>query len=81
MGSDIKSNFFSRILIKFFNKIIWSAVIVKSQKMKKEIGILDAYVLPNGVDFMKFKPIERNEAKSVLNLNDKKHILFFTNPR
>ncbi len=59
MGSDvIKSKRIKRQLILFFVKNIWFETIVKSKNMRVENSI----VIPNGVDFNNFRPIDKNEA-------------------
>jgi teichuronic acid biosynthesis glycosyltransferase TuaC len=81
MGSDSKMGIFWRFVIRFNYMFIWQAVIVKSEEMKIELGLQRALVLPNGVDFQKFKPIEKKRAISKLGWDrSKKHILFAANP-
>jgi glycosyltransferase involved in cell wall biosynthesis len=49
--------------------------------MRRDIGIKNAFVLPNGVNFNRFYPIPQMEAIKKLNFNpQKKHILFAANP-
>ncbi len=80
MGSDIQARLFWRLIIKLLSKTHWKAIIVKSERMRKQIGISDALVIPNGVDFEKFKPIKKNIAKRKIKFNEKKHIIFVSNP-
>lgn len=80
MGSDIKGGWLSQNLIRFLNKHKWKAAIVKSERMKQHIKIADALVVPNGVDFEKFKFIEKNTARSKVGFNEKKHIIFVADP-
>ncbi len=80
MGSDIQAKTFWKLMIKFFNRISWKTTIVKSLRMREQIGISDALVIPNGVDFDKFKLIDKNIAKRKVRFNDKKHIIFASNP-
>lgn len=39
------------------------AVIVKSNRMKKKLKLNDVYVIPNGVDFVKFKPVVKTRSE------------------
>ncbi|MDQ7780599.1 MAG: glycosyltransferase [Planctomycetota bacterium] len=57
------------------------AVIVKSHRMKRRLGIGSAYVIPNGVDFGMFKPMDRSECRGRLGIASwKKVVLFVGNP-
>ncbi len=81
MGSDVKASTLLKYIIRGFNTIFWKNVIVKSQDMKEDAGLKEAHVIPNGVDFKKFKPIAREEAIQVTGWDpDQKHILFAANP-
>jgi glycosyltransferase involved in cell wall biosynthesis len=81
MGSDVSSNAFYKFFIKFFNYFFWKRVIVKSDEMKSILGIKDVFVIPNGVDFDKFKPIDKSTAliKTGWDIS-RQHILFAANP-
>jgi len=76
MGDDVKGSRLSQGFIRFLHKHRWKAVIVKSERMKNDIKIPDALVVPNGVDFEKFKFIDKKTARDKVNFNDKKHIIF-----
>jgi teichuronic acid biosynthesis glycosyltransferase TuaC len=81
MGSDVKSDKFYKIFIYLFNKCSWSKTIVKSEDMKMSLGIKGIQVIPNGVDLVKFKPLDQIECKNKLKWNsNKKQILFASNP-
>ncbi len=81
MGSDVKSKGYYRLLIKFFNRFFWSKTIVKSDDMFDTLQMSETEVIPNGVDFFKFKPINRNIALGETGWDkSKKHILFAANP-
>ena len=81
MGSDVKSDKFYKIFIYLFNKYSWSKTIVKSEDMKMSLGIKGIQVIPNGVDLVKFKPLDQIECKKKLKWNcNKKQILFASNP-
>lgn len=80
MGTDVIGN-------SLINKIIYKIInyfkvhkIYKSQKMvlKKDSYV---HIVPNGVDFDKFFPMEKSLAREKLNLNnDITYILFLSNP-
>ena len=81
MGSDTHMGFFWKSIIKVFYRFRWGATIVKSEMMKKNIPLNNAFVIPNGVDFGQFKPIEKDIAKMKVGFNYKKrHIIFVANP-
>lgn len=81
MGSDVKSKSFYRFIIKFFITFFWSKTIVKSEDMKKALDTSKVSVIPNGVNFEKFKPISREIALMETKWDaSKRHILFAANP-
>ena len=81
MGSDVKAKGFYRLIIKVFNCLLWKGCIVKSEDMKRSSGIRNAVVIPNGVDFERFRPLDMTEARSRLNFDPgKRHILFAADP-
>jgi len=81
MGSDVKSRRVFRLLIKIFNIFSWSKIIVKSQDMKNSLGIKNVEIIPNGVDFDRFKPMNQSDCKKQLDWDlSKKQILFAANP-
>ena len=81
MGSDVMANGKFKSAIKWFNRLFWSATIVKSGEMKISSGVTNAIIIPNGVDIEIFKPILKSEAIKALNWDpNKRHILFAANP-
>ena len=81
MGSDINSKKYYNFLIKILNRFFWSKIIVKSKDMKKVLRIVNVEIIPNGVDFKTFKPIDKRIAIKQLGWNvSKKHVLFAANP-
>lgn len=63
----------SQILQLFVNKIV-----VKSKNLKKYIFMKNKVtIIPNGVDFKIFKPLDKNECRKELNINKKKKIILF----
>jgi len=82
MGSDVHQHGLYRLLIKLFIRYRWSALIVKSEEMKRLIGNDSAYVIPNGVDISKFYPISQLEAKKRVGFEDNsKNVIFVGNPK
>jgi len=58
-----------------------NAVIVKSRELRSKIPKKDnVYIIPNGVDFQLFRPMDRKEARKQLGLDsEKKYVLFPSN--
>ncbi len=82
MGSDVKASRFLKYIIGFFTVFFWKKVIVKSLDMKKAAGLEEAYIIPNGVNFKKFKPIAKKDALEITKWDaTKKHVLFAANPK
>ncbi|MHA1251982.1 MAG: glycosyltransferase family 4 protein [Candidatus Helarchaeota archaeon] len=82
MGSDVKSKKYTKVIIKLFRKYFWQQIIVKSNNMKNMLGINDTKVIPNGVNFKRFKPINRRDALKFIGWGaEKSHILFAANPK
>ena len=81
MGSDVKSKQYYRFIIKLFDRFFWSKTIVKSKDMQETLKIKEVNVIPNGVDFNKFKPIAKDLALKKTEWDaSKKHVLFAGNP-
>lgn len=81
MGSDVKAMSFFKIWIKFFVKLVWSATIVKSQDMNESLGLQKVNVIPNGVNFNRFKPLDKKDCQEQLGWNNTKiNVLFAANP-
>lgn len=84
MGSDLLGILNSdrrQTLMGMFNIIVSKivaknadAVIVKSNRMKEALKLSNVYVIPNGVDFTKFKPVIHNQGR--LEQKELKQILF-----
>jgi glycosyltransferase involved in cell wall biosynthesis len=80
MGSDIK-HLWNICFIIIFRHISWDDIIVKSERMKKALGLKDINIIPNGVDLNLFYPVEKDLAIEKLNWDKSKyHILFGANP-
>lgn len=82
MGSDVKSKKYFKLIIRLFAWIYsWSAIIVKSQDMYNNLKMRKANIIPNGVDFSRFKPLDKIDSQQRLGWDcDKIHILFPSNP-
>ncbi|MDY0319916.1 MAG: glycosyltransferase family 4 protein, partial [Candidatus Cloacimonadaceae bacterium] len=81
MGSDVKSSGIWRCVLRIFVKRIWSATIVKSEDMKKCLGLDCVHVIPNGVDLEVFKPMDRLVCRKQVNWSpDKLIVLFAADP-
>ncbi len=81
MGSDVYQSYTIRIAIKIFSKIRWNATIVKSNYMKEILNLNNLFVIPNGVDLERFKPLPADEAKQHINYSEgRKLILHFSSP-
>ncbi len=64
----------TRVLVKLMD-----TVIVKSARMKEMVDARHVYVIPNGVDFTKFKPASFGMNRSAA--SSEKRILFLGNPQ
>ena len=81
MGSDIKAKSFLKIWIKIFVKFVWRFTIVKSQDMKESLSLQNFNVVPNGVDFNCFKPMDKKNCQEQLGWDNANiNILFAANP-
>lgn len=83
MGSDVKSSGLWRIIIRYYVKHIWTTTIVKSEDMKKSLGVNTnkIHVIPNGVDLEVFKPLGKALCRKKVGWEKNKTIvLFASNP-
>ena len=81
MGSDIRLKGYMKYLIRAFSRYQWDATIVKSERMRSELQLNRAFVIPNGVDLDKFDPIPRNLAQAEVGFDpSRKHIIFLSDP-
>ncbi len=82
MGSDVKAKLYYKWMIQVFYKFFWAITIVKSEDMKKSLGFKKVKVIPNGVSFSVFYPMDKLECQKKLNWDPKKkNILFPSNPK
>lgn len=89
MGSDILDNNKKTTIIKIVNSFaFWiiknksSHIIVKSNEMFNKINIpAKTSIIPNGVDFNLFKPLDKKELQDELGWDKNvKHVLFAADP-
>ncbi len=82
MGDDVKTKKWYIWIIYIFNYFSWSAIIVKSKDMYISLGLKkDTYIVPNGIDIDRFRPIPREIALERVGWSsEKKHILFTSDP-
>lgn len=77
MGSDIIAAKSFQFVIKLFSHIFWKATIVKSVDMKSRIGVRKCLVIPNGVDIITFKPLNKLQCRAELGWNSEVKIALF----
>lgn len=81
MGSDSVKPFLIRRITRYFSSHFWAATIVKTEGMKYSLGLEKAYVIPNGVDLSRFRPISRNIAREKIGFpGEMKLIVFIADP-
>lgn len=81
MGSDTESGKIEKLLIKLFNKLFWSYLIVKSRSMQEKISIDKVTVLPNGVDHDTFCDMDMDKMKVKHQMSvDVRYVLFAADP-
>jgi teichuronic acid biosynthesis glycosyltransferase TuaC len=82
MGSDIMKYPIEKYVIRFLKGIKKSLrIIVQSEPMKRQLGIDNVAVIPNGIDIDRFKPLDKRMSQSKLNwTTNKTHILFASDP-
>jgi len=77
MGSDVKVNKCYRLILLVFKHLFWVSTIVKSKDMSNSFKNVEVKIIPNGVDFNKFIPMDNYECKQYLGWEvNKQHILF-----
>ena len=81
MGSDVKASGFLRMMIRILLIPFCRAVVVKSAEMKLDLSYDAAFVIPNGVNFHVFNPMDSRWAREALGWDRKMtHILFPADP-
>jgi len=57
------------------------AVIVKTEEMRRSLGMPDAHVIPNGVDIDRFRPLDRDACRRELGYDpSRRYVLFPYDP-
>lgn len=80
MGSDVFEFRWLRVLTRFFARFFWSVTIVKSEGLKKKLHYSKAVVVPNGVSFERFRPMDEDELRVKLPSSEKPLVIFLGNP-
>lgn len=80
MGDDVKDSKAWNMVVRLFVRLCWSATIVKSEEMKRVLGIPSLYVIPNGVDLSVFHPMDKAICKETLGWEEEKYVLFGSSP-
>lgn len=81
MGDDVKAARWYKFIVRLFAACYrWKAIIVKSNDMYQDLGMVRALVIPNGVNLERFCPKLKEECQKSLGWDSKKkHILFPAN--
>jgi glycosyltransferase involved in cell wall biosynthesis len=79
MGTDVNDSNLWKPVIRYFMKYKWSTTIMKSVEMQNELrsNVSSQFVIPNGVDLEKFKPLEKMNCRNQLGWNENKTIILF----
>ena len=87
LGNDVLGKFTNIGRVTLYDRFLMAssfvlarmarAVIVKSDEMKKKLGLASAHVIPNGVDFELFRPMAQEEARRALGLDSRKKFVLF----
>ncbi|NPA35435.1 MAG: glycosyltransferase [Chlorobi bacterium] len=80
MGSELYLNRMFRTVVVYFIRNVWDNVIVQSESMKTEVGNNNVIILQNGIDILKFKNVDVQEAKRRTEFNHGKHIVWAASP-
>jgi teichuronic acid biosynthesis glycosyltransferase TuaC len=80
MGTEARTGRLSRAIIRHFSRNVWDHTIVKSSRIREELNLTKASILPNGVDFDRFKPVTREEARKITSIGNGTFIIFASDP-
>ena len=75
MGSDVWDKTTTRSFIPFFLKYFWKRTIVKSVAMQEAMP--GTIMIPNGVDMINFRPVDRQSAMEKTGFPDNENNLLF----
>ncbi len=81
MGSDYKLERASWLITKLFSRLFWDYTIVKSPKLLKHLKAKKSKIIPNGIDFARFEPIDREFARRQVSFRSSAHILWVSDPK
>ena len=92
LGNDVLGKFTNIGRVTLYDRFLMAssfvlarmarAVIVKSDEMKKKLGLASAHVIPTGVDLGVFRPFSQTEARRALGLDQStKFVLFPYDPK
>ncbi|WP_083631222.1 glycosyltransferase [Labilibacter marinus] len=80
MGSDFRLEKTAARITRYFAKIFWDFTIVKSPKMHATLRIPKSNIIPNGINFRRFRPIDREIARRQASFNSSAHVLWVSDP-
>ena len=81
MGSDAQQSKLLAFATRFCSKYWWNGTIVKSKEMSDKLGLKNAKIFPNGVDFEKFKPVDKVTAQQLVGFDaTANNVIFVSNP-
>ena len=81
MGSELKSGWYIKVMVRILVKYVWQGTIVKSEKMYLDLHTKRVRVLPNGVNLNIFRPLDRSECRTRVGYKSRnKYILFLSDP-
>ena len=86
MGSDVKKSIFNDYVVRYFIKNKWPKIVVKSDEMLTSLNTQkniknEIVILPNGVNFQLFQPLEQKASREKIGWNlDSRIILFGSDP-
>ncbi len=81
MGSDLKSKGLYQFFISLANRFFWIRTIVKAEAMLEKQQLKNTIILPNGVDFELFRPMDRRVAREKIGFSQSKfYAVFIANP-
>jgi glycosyltransferase involved in cell wall biosynthesis len=86
MGSDVKKSIFNDYVVRYFIKNKWPKIVVKSDEMLTSLNPQkniknEIVILPNGVNFQLFQPLEQKASREKIGWNlDSRIILFGSDP-
>ncbi len=80
-GDDFHLHAIASFFTRLFSKLFWEKTIVKSDRMFKKLKYKDAVIIPNGIDFSRFTPIDREIARNRVGFNSSAHVLWVSDPQ